>query len=87
MATGIVNHVWRQSLFANRVYGMNPSEADKGSQEEKKIAPIVIKLDLFQMISKSRKETKKSTKNLTCHRRCLPRFELSGLEAVLQLYR
>jgi hypothetical protein len=78
MATSVIDHLWRQSLFANRVCGMNPSEADKGNQDEKKDRAIVIKLDLFQMTWKSQRETKKSTKNLTCHRRCLPRFELSG---------
>jgi hypothetical protein len=36
MSTSVINHLWRQSLFANRLYGMNPSEADKGNQEEKK---------------------------------------------------
>jgi hypothetical protein len=36
MATGIINYLWRQSLFVNRVYGMNPSEADRGNQDEKK---------------------------------------------------
>ena len=43
----------------------------------------MIKLDLFQLILKSQRETKKSTKNLTCHWRCLPRFELSGRDVHL----
>jgi hypothetical protein len=30
---------------------MNPSRLDKGNQDEKRIAPIVIKLDLLQLIS------------------------------------
>ena len=36
MRASVINHLWRQSLFANRVYGMNPSEEDKGNQEERK---------------------------------------------------
>jgi hypothetical protein len=34
---------------------MNPSEVDKGNQDEKRIAPIVIKLDLFELILKSQR--------------------------------
>jgi hypothetical protein len=30
-----LNHLWRPKLFANRVFGMNPSKEDEGRQDEK----------------------------------------------------
>jgi hypothetical protein len=47
---------------------MNPSEVDKGNQDEKKIAPILIKLDLPQADLEIPEGDEEEHKNLTCHR-------------------
>ena len=63
---------------------MNPSEVDKGNQDEKKDRADSDKTRLVPAdLEIPERETKKSTKNLTCHWRCLPRFELSGRDVHL----
>ena len=34
-SSNTLNHPWRPRLFANRVYGMNPSKEDKENRDEK----------------------------------------------------